>query len=86
MTGDFIKNTELPNVLSFGSGSPEAVNASIEKVVDELNEEREAAAKVLDTLPAVFGAPSGGFFGTLFRVVGAVGCSRTICRCRKSSW
>lgn len=73
LTGDFIKNTELPNVLSFGSGSPEAVNASIEKVVDELNEEREAAAKVLDTLPAVFGAPSGGFFGTLLRVVGTVG-------------
>jgi len=73
LTGDFIDNIQIPNVLSFGSGSPEAVQVSLEKAVEDLNEERESAAKFLDALPAVFGAPSGGFFGTLLRVVGAVG-------------
>lgn len=73
LTGDVIENIELPNVLCYGSGSPEAVKVSLEKSVDEANEVRAESAKFLDALPAVFGAPSGGFFGTLLRVVGTVG-------------
>ena len=74
LAGKFgIEGIELPNVKAVCSGAPDSVKVTVEECVKVINENREENAKTLDALPAVFGAPSGGFLGTLFRVVGAFG-------------
>ena len=55
------------------AGVPAAVLAGQERVAEIIDSENEYSAKLLDSLPDILGAPGGGFLGTVFKIIGAVG-------------
>ena len=55
------------------AGVPAAVLAGQERAAEIIDAENEYSAKLLDSLPDILGAPGGGFLGTVFKIIGAVG-------------
>ena len=55
------------------AGVPAAVLAGQDRVAEIIDAENEYSAKLLDSLPDILGAPGGGFLGTVFKIIGAVG-------------
>jgi N-acetylmuramoyl-L-alanine amidase len=77
LEGDFglEGNGSGQNVVAYCSGAPQAIELTRLKVIKDVNERNESWKTFLDNLPDVLGAPSGGFLGTLLKVVGVIGAA-----------
>ncbi len=77
LEGDFglEGNGSGQNVVAYCSGAPQAIELTRIKVIKDVNERNESWKTFLDNLPDVLGAPSGGFLGTLLKVVGVIGAA-----------
>ena len=80
LEGDFglEGNGSGQNVVAYCSGAPQAIELTRLKVIKDVNERNESWKTFLDNLPDVLGAPSGGFLGTLLKVVGVIGAAGTL--------
>lgn len=77
LEGDFglEGNGSGQNIVAYSSGAPQAIELTRLKVIKDVNERNESWKTFLDNLPDVLGAPSGGFLGTLLKVVGVIGAA-----------
>lgn len=70
-----VTKDDIRHVRVTTAGVPAAVLAGQDRIAEITDAQNEYSAKLLDSLPDVQGAPSGGFLGKVFKIVGAAGIS-----------